>query len=83
MEELFEKLEFFYKQSEQIENELFKLTGFFFPSPHILYYKAADNEITPDDFVKVFSLMFEYRRVRREIYVINAELEEIKKGVEK
>ena len=79
MEELFEKLENFYEQSEQIENELFNLTGFYFPSPRILYFKVADNEITPDDFDKALNLMFEYRRVVRKIYVINAELEEIEK----
>ena len=79
MEKLFEEQEALYEAAEQIENELFKLTGFYFPSPRILYFKVADNEITPDDFDKAFNLMFEYQRVRREIYVINAELEEIKK----
>ena len=81
MEKLFKEQEELFEAAEQIENELFKLTGFYFPSPHMLYFKAADNEITPDDFDKAFNLMFEYRRVRRKIYVINVELEEIKKEV--
>ena len=81
MEKLFKEQEELFEAAEQIENELFKLTGFYFPNTRILYFKAADNEITPDDFDKAFNLMFEYRRVRRKIYVINVELEEIKKEV--
>ena len=83
MEKLFKEQEALYEKSERIENDLFKLIGFNFPTPQILYYRAVDKEISLIDFVKAFNLMFEYRRVRREIYVINAELEETIKELKK
>lgn len=79
MEELFKKQELLYEITDQIENDLFKLTGYNFPSPRMLYFKATDDEITPDDFEKAFYLMFEYKTVFKELYGINAELEKIKK----
>lgn len=79
MENLFEKQEMLYKIADRIENELNKLTGFNFPRPQLLYFLILDKKITEFEFDKAFNLMFEYRKVTKELIVVNAEIEKIEK----